>query len=251
MLPGGTAMTSLSFDITIPVLNEEGRLRAGVDTLVRFLAQEGLDDRCRITIADNGSTDRTAEVAAELLSKYANVGYLSVGKRGVGLALKTAWGQSRADIVGYMDVDLATDIQHFKQVVQGFETGTAALVNGSRNLPGSRVINRSRVRDLSSWGFNTLLRLMLRVKFTDGMCGFKFLRRSVYDQVARVGIRNDGWFFCTEILYIAERLGHKIEELAVTWTDDRESRVRLVRLSLYYLREMNHLRRRQIGEKAA
>ena len=92
---------------------------------------------------------------------------------------------------------------------------------------------------------------MLRVRFTDGMCGFKFLRRSVYEQVARVGVRNDGWFFCTEILYIAERLGHPIAELAVTWTDDRESRVRLVRLSLYYLREINHLRRRHIEENAA
>jgi len=244
-------MRQLTFDIIFPVLNEEIRLRPGVETLVRFLETAGLAGRCRITVADNGSTDRTAEVAAELNAAYPNVGYLSVGQRGVGLALKAAWGRSTADVVGYMDVDLATDIRHFTAVVAAFEDRAAVIVNGSRNLEDSRVVNRSRVRDITSWGFNALLRLGLGVRFTDGMCGFKFLRRDVYERLARVGLRNDGWFFCTEFLCIAERLGLRIDELPVHWTDDGDSRVKLVKLSLYYMREIWHLRGRRIEERTA
>lgn len=244
-------MNQLTFDIAIPVLNEEKRLRAGVETLAQFLRSEGYDNRCRIVIADNGSTDKTLDIAATLKSEHPNVNFISVGKRGVGLALKTAWGQSQADVVGYMDVDLATDIVHFKQVVDAFENDHAAIVNGSRNLAGSRVTNRSLVRNLSSWGFNTILQLMLKVRISDGMCGFKFLRRDIYEKIAQVGVRNDGWFFCTEILCLAERLGFPIRELPVAWIDDRDSRVKLVSLSLYYLREINHLRQRQITRNAA
>jgi len=237
-------MSKMTYDITIPVLNEERRLRSGVEILHAYLVEQGLDKRCRIVIADNGSTDKTAEIGAELKRTYSNVDYISVGKRGVGLALKTAWGKSRADVVGYMDVDLATDYTHFREVVEAFEENGAVVVNGSRNLPGAQVRNRSLKRDISSWGFNIILRLILKVKISDGMCGFKFLKRDVYNEIGVAGVYNDGWFFCTEILCLAERLGFPVRELPVRWTDDGDSRVRIMRLSLYYLREIFRLKRR-------
>ena len=238
-------MTQLSYEIVVPVLNEEKRLRRGVETISSFLARNGFNN-CRIVIADNGSSDDTAKVAAQLCVEYPNAAYISVGQRGVGLALKSAWGQSMADVVGYMDVDLATDIEHFKEVVTIFEKGGVDVVNGSRNLPISRVSNRKMIREITSRGFNILLRRILNTHITDGMCGFKFTRRDVYQNIAEYGIRNDGWFFCTEFLCLAERLGFVITEIPVRWQDDDDSRVRIVRLSAYYLREIVRLRFRKL-----
>lgn len=238
-------MNQLSYDIVIPVLNEENRLRKGVETISSFLAQNDFN-HCRIVIADNGSSDGTAKVAAELCTEYPIVVYISVGQRGVGLALKTAWSLSTADVVGYMDVDLATDLEHFKEVVAVFENGGVDIVNGSRNLPRSRVSNRKMIREITSRSFNTLLRYILDTHITDGMCGFKFIRREVFQNIAKYGIRNDGWFFCTEFLCLAERLGFNIAEIPVRWFDDQDSRARIMQLSAYYLREIVLLRFRKL-----
>ena len=235
----------LSYDFTIPVLNEEKRLPVGLPQLYRCLSAMGLGN-FTITIADNGSTDRTEEVARALMRDYPQTRYLKVGRRGVGLALKASWGQSKADVIGYLDVDLATDIKHLAEIVALFETGGARIVNGSRNLADSVVVNRSAVRNVTSHSFNFLLRRMLGVNFTDGMCGFKFLCRDLYDRLAQIGLTNDGWFFCTELLFVAEKAGVPIRELPVHWTDDRDSRVRLVRLSAAYMKEILKLRRRKI-----
>ena len=238
-------MNKLSYDIVIPVLNEEKRLRRGVETISSFLAGNGFNN-CRIVIADNGSSDGTAKVAAELCIEYPNIAYLSVGQRGVGLALKAAWGQSTADVIGYMDVDIATDLEHFKEVVVIFEKSGADIINGSRNLPGSHVSNRKMIREITSRCFNILLRRILNIHITDGMCGFKFTRRDVYQNIAEYGIENGGWFFCTEFLCLAEKLGFSIIEIPVLWHDDQNSRVRIVRLSAYYLREIVQLRFRKL-----
>lgn len=238
-------MNKLSYDIVIPVLNEEKRLRRGVETISSFLAQNGFNN-CRIIIADNGSSDDTAKIAIELCIEYPNTSYLSVGQRGVGLALKAAWGQSLADVVGYMDVDLATDLEHFKEVVALFEKDGVDVVNGSRNLPSSCVSNRKTIRKITSRSFNILLRCILNTQITDGMCGFKFTRRDVYQNIAKYGIRNDGWFFCTEFLCMAEKLGFSIAEIPVRWHDDQDSRAHIMRLSAYYLREIIRLRFRKL-----
>ncbi len=238
-------MNKLSYDIVIPVLNEEKRLRKGVETISSFLAKNGFNN-CRIVIADNGSSDNTAKVAAELCVEYPNTAYISVGQRGVGLALKAAWGQSIADVVGYMDVDLATGLEHFKEVIEIFERGGVDVVNGSRNLPNSHVSNRRLIREITSRGFNILLRFILNTHITDGMCGFKFTRRDVYQNIAEYGIRNGGWFFCTEYLCLAERLGFAIAEIPVRWHDDQDSRAHIIQLSAYYLREIVRLRFRKL-----
>ncbi|HLB41822.1 MAG TPA: glycosyltransferase [Gammaproteobacteria bacterium] len=235
----------LSYDIVIPVFNEEKRLPIGISSLLDFLKLIKMEN-FTITIADNGSTDRTRIIAHALTKQHPKVRLISVWKKGVGLALKTAWYQSVADVVGYMDVDLATDITHFQEVINLFETNTIDLVNGSRHLPSSIVKNRSALRILTSLGYNKILYFLLNIHFTDGMCGFKFLRKSVYKKLMDIGIKNDGWFFCTEILYLSEKSGFSIKEIPVKWTDDRDSRVQLIKTILYYLKEILKLRFRNL-----
>lgn len=236
---------NMTFDVTIPVLNEEETLEQNVLILHKFLLkhypQKG---QWQIVIADNGSTDRTLEIAQKLSDDISEVTYVKVPKRGVGLALKTSWGQSKADIVGYMDLDLATDLSHFLEAFDALSNQDYDIVYATRLHPKSQVIGRTLKREISSRGFNFLLKTYLNVGFSDGMCGFKFLKRSVYPRLFELGAQNDGWFFSTELLTTAEWEGLKIYELPVKWTDDvSSSRVKVIPLAKKYIQSMIDLKK--------
>lgn len=242
-------LNQLTYDITIPVLNEEQRLKEGVTELIKFLINNDIKN-CQIIIADNGSVDGTVIVATELVEAYPHiVRFISTGQRGVGLALKKSFQASKADVVGYMDVDLATDLSHLLSVISMMEKNPKLIVNGSRNLSSSKITNRKIVRTVASWCYNKCLKWMLNVRFTDGMCGFKFLPKKIYDEIANAGVQSNGWFFCTELLCIGEWLGHTIQEIPVIWHDDRNSRVKLFQLSGTYLREILKLRKNPLKQR--
>src|SRR5215813_14738781 len=134
--------------VTFPVLNEEDQLEYSIERTVAFCEANNVSLH-EICIADNGSTDRTPEIGRTLAERHRNVTYLRVERRGFGLALKTAWERSDANFVGYMDVDLATDLRHLKEVHDlvarraGYD-----LYLGARLLPDrkSTRLNSSHVR---------------------------------------------------------------------------------------------------------
>ena len=237
----------MTFDVTIPVLNEEQTLVQQVRLLHRFLSQHFPDTRqWRIVIADNGSTDYTRRLAAELADEVPEVQLVQVPRKGVGLALKTSWSQSQADIVGYMDLDLATDLQHFIQAYHALATEGFDLVYGSRLHRRARVRGRSMKREITSRVFNTLLQTYLGTRFSDGMCGFKWLRREHVQPLLAGGAVSDGWFFSTELLAVAEWKGLKMCELPVKWTDDiTSSKVEILPLAKQYVRAMQVLKTRK------
>lgn len=232
------------FEITIPILNEENRLVKGVTEAIAFLDDSSIDPYS-LVLADNGSTDATPSLCAELAERYpGRVRLVRVPEKGVGLALQTAWGDSQADIVGYMDIDLATDLHHLEQVHALLAEGPVQIVNGTRLSPKSEVTGRTMLRAFTSRVFNALLRVRLGVSFTDGMCGFKFIRRKAYlDLQKQFPITTKGWFFCTELLVKAEWSGLHLEEIPVRWRDDADSRVKIVALSRDYLSQIARLRR--------
>ena len=230
----------MTFDVTIPVLNEEETLARQVGILHAFLKTHFTSPgQWRIVIADNGSEDQTRPIAEQLSQQYQEVEWVSVPRRGVGLALKTSWGQSQADIVGYMDLDLATDLSHFLEAYQALAEQDYDLVYATRLHRNSQVINRPFKREVASRGFNFLLKSYLGVKFSDGMCGFKFLKREKLAALQDGGAQNDGWFFSTELLTVAEWQGLKLYELPVKWTDDvSSSKVEIIPLAKRYIRSM-------------
>ncbi len=231
---------SWDYEIVFPVLNEEHRLTRGVVETTAFCKANAIE-AC-ITIADNGSTDRTLEVASKLQEKYSDLKILSVGEKGVGRALKAAWLSPRAPIVGYMDVDLATNLMHLRELELKFRNPKIAVVSGSRLLEKSEVEGRSLLREISSRGFNLILKARLGAKITDGMCGFKFIRAEVFKMICdECSPLSDAWFFNTEILVKAEWLGYHVEEIAVRWIDDGDSRVEFVKTIRNYLNEMSRL----------
>ena len=225
-------------DIVIPVYNEEKDLPRSVDILTRFL-KDNLENPWRIVVADNGSTDNTLSIAEMLSNKYTGVTCVHITQKGRGRALRQIWLESTADIVSYMDVDLSTDLDHFPQLVKAIEEGSHIAI-GSRLMKGSRV-KRSFKREFISRSYSTLIRVMFFTPFRDAQCGFKAIsRNSIRDVVPLV--KNNNWFFDSELLIIAARRGLQIKEIPVRWEDDPDSRVRIVRTAWEDIKGLLRLR---------
>ncbi len=239
----------MTFDITIPVLNEAETLDRQVRILHTFLLKNFPDtSQWQIVIADNGSTDATPQIASKLSLEMPEIRLVKVPEKGVGLALKTSWTQSNADIVGYMDLDLATDLQHFIQAYNALATEGFDVVYGTRLHRDSKVLGRTLKREITSRVFNFILKMYLGVRFSDGMCGFKWLHRKHVKKLMDGGAVSNGWFFSTELLSVAEWSGLKMCELPVRWTDDAaNSKVNIPKLANQYLKAMKVLRKRKIG----
>ena len=135
-------------EIVVPIYNEERALSASIHRLRAYLEAE-MPFNWRITIADNGSTDATPEIAAALASGLSGVEVLECEARGRGRALRAAWLRSDADVVCYMDVDLSTDLRGLLPLVAPLVSGHSDVAIGSRLAPGARVV-RGRRREVIS-----------------------------------------------------------------------------------------------------
>ncbi len=233
----------MTLNIVIPVLNEEKSLQYGVEKTISYLENVSIVNNVYITIADNGSTDKTGEIAEQLCNKYENVQYFKVSHRGVGLAFRESIKRNTCDFIGYMDVDLATDIKHLAQVYKLFEGGKTKIIVGSRLKKGAKVYNRTLIREITSRSLNIILKILLKVRFTDAMCGFKFYCRETAEHLVENCSNNTGWFYCAEMMIRAEWEGIPIVEIPVIWHDDPDSKVKIRKLSTSYMAEIMKLYR--------
>ncbi len=228
-----------SIDIVIPVLNEERALPGTVATLREFM-RDTIPNPWRIVVADNGSDDSTPEVGRGLAEEHPDVAYLRLEQRGRGRALRRAWLESQADLVSYMDVDLSTDLNAFPPLVQALEDGYDLAI-GSRLAKGATVRLRALKREVISRSYNLLIKAMFFTGFSDAQCGFKGMTRAAA-QALLPHVRDQGWFFDTELLILAEKRGFRIMDVPVTWTDDPDTRVKVVRTALDDLKGLLRLR---------
>ncbi len=224
---------ALDVEIVIPVYNEERALAASIHRLHRFLDTH-LPFSWQITIADNASTDITPEIARALAQDLDRVRVLQVAQKGRGRALRAAWSASRAAVVAYMDVDLSTDLHALLPLLAPLVSGHSQVAIGSRLARGSRV-SRGPKREFISRTYNHILRSVLRARFTDAQCGFKAVRADVVPELL-AAVRDESWFFDTELLIAAQRRGMRIHEVPVDWIDDPDSRVDIVSTALADLR---------------
>src|SRR5688572_16055394 len=225
-------------EIVIPVYNEAAGLERSVRRLHRFLT-DGFPFSWRIVIADNASVDATPEIAATLASTLPRVTHLRLERKGRGRALRAVWKASDARVVTYMDVDLSTDLRGLLPLVAPLMSGHSDLAIGTRLAHGSRVV-RGPKREFISRSYNRILRATLRARFSDAQCGFKAVRRDVLDGLMD-DVRDQGWFFDTELLVLAQRRGLRTHEVPVDWVDDPDSRVDIVRTAITDLRGVARL----------
>jgi len=227
-------------DIVIPVLNEEKVLHDSVEFLYKHL-KENFVYKFRIVIADNGSSDKTTEIASVLSQQYSEVNFTRLDLRGRGRALRKAWLESDASILSYMDVDLSTDLSSLNPLITAIAEEGFDLSVGSRLMNGSKVQKRTLKREITSRGYNLIIKSMFFTKFSDAQCGFKAISRKAANLLIPK-VEDQNWFFDSELLILAEKIGLRINEIPVHWVDDPDTRVNVVKTASDDLRGLFRLR---------
>ena len=236
----------LSFNILFPVYNEENRLEEGITKTLQFLEEEMPDEDIRLTIVDNASFDRTEQIARRLEETYEKVSYLRIAEKGVGAAFRAGAAENEADIIGYMDVDLSTDLRTLRIMRKIFATRPyVMMVNASKQAKKSITIGRSPLRQLTSKGLTFVMKAALNMQASDAICGFKFFRREFLKSLMlQADETENGWFYIIELLIRAERSGARVEEVPVIYTEVEGGHVNVIRQSADYVKNISKLRRR-------
>ncbi|MEO8458440.1 MAG: glycosyltransferase, partial [Chloroflexota bacterium] len=135
------------------------------------------------------------------------------------------WAASDADIMSYMDVDLSTGIEAFPPLIKAIAENGYGVSTGTRLARKSKV-DRSIKRTTLSRGYNFIIKAMLFTRFSDAQCGFKAISREVAQKVLPL-IQDNNWFFDTELLVLAEKMGYRIKDIPVRWVEDKDTRVKI------------------------
>ncbi|MCM1388041.1 MAG: glycosyltransferase [Bacillus sp. (in: Bacteria)] len=232
-----------SINILFPVLNERLRLRNGIEKTISYL-KKNVGIPYTLTILDNGSDDETPDIGKELEEKYPEVLYVRLNERGVGIAFREGIRLNESDIVGYMDIDLSTDLKYLGRTIKLFQKNPhLQYVNGSRFHKKSDTKGRKWYRKITSMGLVFLLKTIFHMRATDALCGFTFLRKEAANQLVRECSDDNGWFYTVEFLLRAERNGMAIYELPVEWQEDYNTTVKIFYTIKNYLIQINKLRK--------
>ncbi len=218
-------MNIVEVSIVLPAYNEAVRIENTVEKTATAL--RGITPSFEIIIAEDGSKDGTDRICEALSKKHDFVVHLhSDVRQGRGRALNRAFKTSKGEILGYIDVDLATDMKHLRELIQCIRDNYD-FATGSRMLPQSDV-KRPFKRGFASSGFNFLTRTMLGSKLYDHQCGFKSFKRSslfaILDEV-----KDTHWFWDTELFVRAQRAGFRVKEFPVKWKHGGTTKVNLVK----------------------
>ena len=238
-----------SINLLFPVLNERLRLQKGIETTIAYV-REQVTIPCKLTILDNGSEDETPEIGKKLEEAYPEVTYVRVGERGVGVAFRKGIELNDCDIVGYMDIDLSTDLKYLGKTIEMFQQDPELqYVNGTRFSKESDTKGRKWYRKITSMGLVFLLKTIFHMKTTDALCGFTFLRREEAEQLVAESSQDNGWFYTVEFLLRAERDGMKICDMPVEWQEDYNTTVKVFKTIKNYIIQIHRLRMALKSEK--
>ncbi|MGH2448351.1 MAG: dolichyl-phosphate beta-glucosyltransferase [Chloroflexota bacterium] len=233
--------SSPRLSIVIPAYNEEARLPGALARLQTFLADKPYP--WEILVVSNGSTDRTAQVVRKAMSSLAGLQLIILEQRGKGVASRTGVLQARGEIVFLCDADLSMPpetIDRFLPLLQQTD-----VVIGSREASGARRYGEPRHRHVMGRVFNRLVQLLAVPGVEDTQCGFKAFRRTTAEDIFRRQTIT-GFAFDVEVLFLARKLGYRMQELGIDWYFDADSRVRPGYDSLTMFREVIGVRVRSL-----
>lgn len=186
-----------------------------------------------IIVVSDGSRDKTVEVASKYSLKHSSekVRVLELIKnRGKGGAVRLGMLSTRGKYLLFADADGATKFSDFAKLEMSMKKIAPswkddAIVIGSRaHLEDEATAQRSFFRTILMHGFHLLVYIFAVRKIRDTQCGFKLLTRSAARQVFRI-MHVEKWAFDVELLFIAQKLKFKIDEIAVYWTEIEGSKV--------------------------
>lgn len=233
-------------DICLPVYNEEAILEKNTLRLYDFCRRQNFTFTWRIVIVTNGSTDTSAAIAETLHQQHPEIVLYDITTPGKGNAVKTAWAASQADIVCFMDTDLAVELEALPLLLNPLINHEADITIGSRFLSHSQV-RRSLIREATSRSYNFLAKRFLGHPHRDLQCGFKAVRHTVFISLLPY-LTNPRWFFDTELVIWGNFFHYKVKEIPVNWRDSRfqtrNSKIKLLKDSWIFIKDLRQLRKK-------
>ncbi len=232
----------LFLSVVVPAYNEEARLGATLKGIREYL--ESHPYASEIIVVDDGSTDRTSEVAAEALRGRPGDRVLHrADNLGKGASVKEGVLAAAGQLILFTDADLSTPIEEIEKMLPEIEGG-ADIVIGSRALHESDIqIRQNRFRELMGKTFNVFVRACAVDGIRDTQCGFKLFKREAA-QAVFPALGTCGFCFDVEALYIGLRLGLRIAQVPVVWRNFPQSKVHIVRSSARMIWDLLGIRRR-------
>jgi glycosyltransferase involved in cell wall biosynthesis len=232
----------------IPAYNEAARITATIHAVAAFL--ESQPYLSEVIVVDDGSTDRTAALAAEALSGVPNGRLLMIPHAGKAAALRAGFRAAAGDQVAFSDADLATPLSYL-ETLRAALAGGADIAIGSREGAGARRYGEPIYRHLMGRGFNILVRALLLPGIDDTQCGFKLFRREAINAILdRSLLYRDAdpireprvTAFDVELLVVGRALGYQIRQIPVAWTYGQQSKVHPARDTWHNLRDVLQVR---------
>ncbi|MCI4444401.1 MAG: glycosyltransferase family 2 protein [Candidatus Aminicenantes bacterium] len=230
-----------ALSIIIPAYNEEKRLGLTLRKIIDYFNSRKI--QAEIIVVDDGSSDRTAEVAHEILTEWpASKVIIQQKNKGKGAAIKEGVLKASGELILYTDADLSTPIEEIEKFLPLTAEGYDVVI-GSRALPGSAIRKRqSWIREHMGKAFNFLVRLMLIKGIKDTQCGFKLFRREAARKIF-TQLECQGFAFDVEVLWLAQKFGYKIAQVPVVWVNSPESKVMLFRSSIRMFLDLLKMRK--------
>lgn len=225
--------------IVIPAHNEEHRLPPALEKIDAFLKSQ--DFTAEVVVVENGSTDRTFEVAQSFATRLPYVRAMTVNTRGKGLAVKAGMLAARGDFRFICDTDLSMPIEDIVKFLPPVTAGYDLMI-ATREGPGANRVGEPAYRHFMGRVNNLIIKLMAVRQFEDTQCGFKMFTREAAEDLFTVQ-QMAGIGFDVELIFVAVKRGYKIKEIPITWYFDSDSRMRLVQDSLRMLQEIWQIRR--------
>lgn len=226
--------------IVIPAHNEETRLAPSLAQINAYLQRQ--DYSFEVIIVENGSKDRTFEVAREFAEAFSYIRVIQSpdNMRGKGLAVKQGMLAAKGEWRFICDADLSMRIEDIARFLPPASDGFDLMI-ASREAPGAQRVDEPEYRHMIGRINNWIIKLAALDDFEDTQCGFKMFSRSAAIDLFGVQKMN-GIGFDVELLYIAKRRGYKIKEVPITWYYDPYSTMRLWDDSINMLREIWEIR---------
>jgi len=222
--------------VVIPTYNEESRI---VDTLNMVVNHLGAKEYTwEIVVADDGSKDNTARLVEEVAKNHSDIDIrlLSLGHRGKGSAVKQGMLFARGDYRFLADADLSMPVEQMDKFLPPELPGSDISI-GSRESLDSRRIDEPFLRHLMGRGFNLVVQIIALKGFKDTQCGFKCFKAEAANKIFPLQ-RSHGFGFDVEVLFLAIRMGMKVEEVAVDWYYQQGSKVNPIRDSFFMIRDL-------------
>jgi dolichyl-phosphate beta-glucosyltransferase len=214
-----------SLSIVIPAYNEERRLPCSIDAITAFHRTLPLSF-FEVVVVDDGSSDGTAALVERWNASNPCIRLVkNPGNRGKGYSVRHGMLEARGEWILCTDADLSAPIDDFRRLMSAAEESGAAVAIGSRALDRSLIaVHQAVFREYSGRVFNTVVRLFTGLPFRDTQCGFKLFRRDAAREIFRRQ-QLDGFSFDVENLYIARKLGIRVVEVPVRWSNVEGTKV--------------------------